>query len=390
MKSIVILGAGFSGTMVAIQLMKRATKPMQLYLIEKNDFARGPAYADLNNTLLLNVRANQMGAFPDRVDHFYDWLKSKDIHAEPHEFVSRKYYGDYLEELLEEAIVSCKGMVKVKLIKDEVINITPDRKLLLLSKNLPVYFDELVLAIGLTPPLENLGQLQKMQGPLTIFGSGLSMVDAVVTLIAQNYTSKITVVSRRGLLPRPHVLFPSDIVRPQYTDLLTFKFSSLVSFIHLECKKYDWRLVFDAVRPHAQKLWQKFSEHEKSQFLRYVRPYWDSHRHRLSPLHHKILSNLIEKGQLEVKAIGFKPFKAQTKNVLRCEGLSLFSNPMITKLIAKGVVQADHFNLGVKSLQPWAHTIGALKRGELWETTAVPELRVQAQDLAIRLLADAQ
>ena len=387
MKSVVILGAGFSGTMVAVQLMKRATKPMQLFLVERNEFGRGPAYAEADETLLLNVRADQMGAFPDRVDHFYDWLNSKNFHAEPHEFISRKIYGDYLEDLLEEAIASSKGMVNVKLIKDEVINITPDRKLLLLSKNLPVYFDELVLATGLTPSIDSLQKLNGLQGPITIFGSGLSMVDAIITLVNRNFNSKITVVSRRGLLPQTHKFFAENEKRPDYKDLKLMSLQSLVNFVRSESKKYDWRLVIDGLRPHTQQLWKHFSEKEKGQFLRYLRPYWESHRHRIPPMHDKLLHELMKKGQLEVKAIGFKPYKITTKNVLRCEGLSLLSNHIITKMIAKNVVKADDFNLGVSTLQPWAHTIGALRRGELWESTAVSELRVQAQELAVQLLA---
>ncbi|HWY24061.1 MAG TPA: hypothetical protein VNX47_04035, partial [Nevskia sp.] len=34
----------------------------------------------------------------------------------------------------------------------------------------------------------------------------------------------------------------------------------------------------------------------------------------------------------------------------------------------------------------WLYTLGPARKGQLWETTAVPEIRVQAQALARRLL----
>jgi uncharacterized NAD(P)/FAD-binding protein YdhS len=34
------------------------------------------------------------------------------------------------------------------------------------------------------------------------------------------------------------------------------------------------------------------------------------------------------------------------------------------------------------------HTLGTALKGTLWETTAIPEIRTQARDLAERLLAN--
>ena len=103
MKSIAIIGCGFSGTMTAVQLIKHAMKhatinvpgPLQIYIIEKENIARGLAYSDIDPCLLLNVRADQMGAFPDDIGHFYQWLKRNHIQCAPSDFISRKIYGDY-------------------------------------------------------------------------------------------------------------------------------------------------------------------------------------------------------------------------------------------------------------------------------------------------------
>ena len=72
---IAIIGAGFSGSLLAVHLLRRAGPDDRILLIERNAaFGRGAAYATGNDSHLLNVRAGNMSAFSDRPDHFLDWL----------------------------------------------------------------------------------------------------------------------------------------------------------------------------------------------------------------------------------------------------------------------------------------------------------------------------
>jgi len=112
--SIAIIGSGFSGTMVAVQLLRQARLPLTIYLIEANpaQFARGVAYSTDSACHLLNVPAANMSAFPDDPVHFLRWAKKKeaseltapwlteinDINGTS--FLPRRAYGDYLVELL--------------------------------------------------------------------------------------------------------------------------------------------------------------------------------------------------------------------------------------------------------------------------------------------------
>jgi uncharacterized NAD(P)/FAD-binding protein YdhS len=73
-------------------------------------FGRGLAYSTGNPNHLLNVRAD-MSAFAADPRHFVRWLWRKDDTDHPtssippsgHAFVSRKLYGDYIEDVLDEA-----------------------------------------------------------------------------------------------------------------------------------------------------------------------------------------------------------------------------------------------------------------------------------------------
>ena len=73
---VAIIGAGFSGAMLAVHLMEEA-EPASVALIEKTrTFGPGLAYGAVAPEHLLNVPAGKMSAFPDRPDHFLEWVRS--------------------------------------------------------------------------------------------------------------------------------------------------------------------------------------------------------------------------------------------------------------------------------------------------------------------------
>ncbi|MFA6238157.1 MAG: FAD/NAD(P)-binding protein [Bacteriovorax sp.] len=390
MKTIAIIGGGFSGTMTAVQLMKQAKTPLQIYLIDKENIGRGLAYAENDSCLLLNVRADQMGAFPENVSHFYEWLQAKNIECAPTGFISRSLYGDYLSELLHNAIKESAQWVNVEIINDEVVDIeVSEIKKILFANHHSVDINELVLATGALSHSElKLADIKKNDGSLTIIGTGLSMVDAVIYLNSINFQGKMTAVSRRGKIPEAHQFYDASVARPVYDFTSDHSLMTVLQTVKENLKKFEWRLVIDGLRPHSQSLWSKWSTHERGQFLRFLRPLWDISRHRMAPRHKKIIEMLINSNRLEIKRIGFSSYKPTTKIVLNCTGVTPVDNTLIQKLIKKNLLEADFFRLGVLSQFAWIHTIGHLLRGELWECTAVPEIRVQAKRLATELLKE--
>jgi uncharacterized NAD(P)/FAD-binding protein YdhS len=109
---VAIIGAGFSGTMAAIHLLRQTDHRITVGLVERtSQFARGLADRTRDATHRLNVPAAKMGAFPDDIGGFYRWLQSRPQRLRavgvrtlhPNTFVPRMLFGEYLEDLLAEA-----------------------------------------------------------------------------------------------------------------------------------------------------------------------------------------------------------------------------------------------------------------------------------------------
>jgi uncharacterized NAD(P)/FAD-binding protein YdhS len=191
---------------------------------------------------------------------------------------------------------------------------------------------------------------------------------------------------------------------------------------------FDWRISFDTLRPQHQLLWKSLSTQEKRRFLRHVRIYWDIHRHRVAPEVGKVLQSLRERGQLEVHAgrilsysadpsiqnsldpitIHFRSRKNEsietlrTSYVINCTGpqgnYNQLRNPLIENLKSQGLLVSNPIGFGISThengnlidstgnIVDRLYTLGPPRSGDLWECTAVPEIRVQAERLARRLL----
>jgi hypothetical protein len=109
---IAIIGGGFSGCQLTLELLRRARPGTQILLFDgAATFGRGIAFAARDDRLLLNVRVANMSAFEDDRSHFLRWLWANDLpghSTDPippsgHAFVPRGLYGRYLSELLDEA-----------------------------------------------------------------------------------------------------------------------------------------------------------------------------------------------------------------------------------------------------------------------------------------------
>ena len=105
--AVTIVGGGFSGTMLAAELARRGIPST---LVEGSGRAGlGTAYSTDEAAHLLNVPAGRMSAWADQPGHFASEIASDGY--EPHEFVPRRRYGEYLRKILTEAIAS--GLVRV-------------------------------------------------------------------------------------------------------------------------------------------------------------------------------------------------------------------------------------------------------------------------------------
>lgn len=454
--SIAIVGAGFSGTMVAVHLLREARSPLRVILIERAETAGvGIAYREQSDRHLLNVRAEGMSAYPDQPAHFLKWLaalRGDESLVNPSGFMPRRLYGQYLRDQLSEAAANSRPDVRLELRHDEIVGIGLDGEhggvRLMAAGGGRVLADQVVLALGnpgpADPPADDGGfyaspmyqaSAWSPQGLLSLrhdddvmlIGSGLTTLDWIASLAERGHRGRIQIVSRRGLLPRehrpttPHRLGFDPLAVPATARALTRRVRAEIATAMAAGS--DWRGVIDALRPHVQRLWQGLPRAEQLRFLRHVRTYWDVHRHRAAPRNLETVRRLADSGQLEVLAarpLRYRPAEGgievtlqprgraaaisrRVQRVVNCTGpdgnYRRYNHPLMLSLREQGLAVVDDNGLGIDTdregrLRPasgapssriW--TLGPPRKGQLWETTAVPEIRGQAQSLAGLLLA---
>jgi uncharacterized NAD(P)/FAD-binding protein YdhS len=441
-----IIGAGFSGSTLATLLASENDKTTEVCLVGVEDtFARGVAYGETRPEHVLNVRAGQLGADPDNPGEFADWLNLGKQGREG--FLPRLAYGEYLTDRLQKAKEKATNL---SLLRQEAIAINRLGQGFRVHLDDGSYFasDQVVLALGALPPQrltgigprlarhprhiawpwqdDALNQIES-DARVLIIGTGLTMADVVASLVRRSYRGEIVAISRHGLLPQSHTPAPGAPIKlpPSVHQALRERnirqlVAALRSLSHVVP---DWRVAVDALRPHTQTFWRELPTSERARFLRHVRSYWEVARHRVAPEVGELLSGLQASGQLTVRAArmlraGLRANSAevlirergkdqiqveQYDYVIRATGLDTdilrTTHPLASHLREADLISADPHGLGVNTTDdfevldqhgdriPGLYCIGPLLRGQLWEITAVPELRTAAKTLSQRLRA---
>ncbi len=265
-----------------------------------------------------------------------------------------------------------------------------------------------------------------------LVGSGLTAVDAALALDAAGHRGTIHVVSRRGLFSRTHSASSSrctvDTWRPQPSSSLRNLLNQVRERARVHQGRangaYDtgWRRVTDALRQDTPLLWQSLSDTERRRFLRHLRPFWEVHRHRMAPQVGERIGSLLTAGRLQILAARIRRVtshptdalveirmrrtgaiaRLKVARVINCTGAETNYHrlrvPLWTNLLANGIVASGPLDLGLRTSddgelmsadgQSWQDlfTLGPPRIGQLWETTAIPEIRVQASSVASLVL----
>lgn len=458
--SVVVVGGGFSGAMTAAHLLKQAREkfvPVKVTLVERRGaIGEGVAYGTRDLRHLLNVPAGRMSAWPDRPDDFLKWAQANKGSAAAGDFLPRQWYGEYVRETVLSAAENASPSGQLNVMLDEVRRVAhrPDQGWLVhLGWGASIQADAVVLAVGHRPPDDPIGQ--RWSGPRTrylvdpwrplaldvidpqdevvILGSGLSAVDAVLTLTHVPRKASITMISRRGLLPQAHAPAPLRPVDLKGTveqclnkagGLRAVELSRKIRALtrELATQGIDWRSVVDGLRPHTVALWRGMSLQEKRRFVRHLRPFWEIHRHRMAlaiahqfgELHdtdqaHFIAGRVVS-AQGSETGVELVVEQRHAKHrlalhaawVINCTGPApsniAAANPAVGSLLVDGWLRSDALMLGLDVSEhgqamgrdggtvDGLFVVGTLRKAQDWESTAVPELRVQAADVATQLL----
>lgn len=462
---VAIVGGGFSGTAVLANLVETAKPGTVIELFEgSGEFGPGVAYETDDACHLLNVQAERMGAFA--ADHFVQWLQTERGEAVARRicpgrpltataYLPRALYGAYLKDVVSQTVdVAMRRGVGVSLTHGRVTdvrrrNARPHLELTLETDGQNRRFDVMVLATDSHPPRspeafaardlrsthyvaniwsppqggvfpQKLERLDKNSVAL-ILGTGLTAIDAILSLEARGFEGRMIAVSRHGWLPAVH----AGERPPPWVWSVDPGSIAPTALAHLHWLKHevrlattagaDWRAVFDALRPITRRLWRKLEPCEQLKLLR-RHSLWSIHRHRMAPEIRAKLDTLA--GRLEVVAGditsarrwlgGFRvrlrrrgALKDETLRpslVLNCTGpehdIARCGDGLLRRLQDRFLIVRSPNGAGI-AVEPDGtargaaigsiFAIGPLLMGDTFESTAVPELREQARWIAGRI-----
>ena len=399
-----------------------------------DDHAHGPglAYSTGADVHRLNVAAARMSARCDDPDHFVDWCRARGWRGEPADFARRSRYGRYLRELLSESCTRATGEVELVPIQARVLALRG--RSLELAGGRPIECDAVVLALGNFPPAavpgvpEHHRVIEDPWDPITfnrisrpdqvlLVGTGLTMVDVALTLAERFPDVPLRAVSRSGLVPRAHLPGIREPAPPAIVPRGPLALDDVLRRVSqaLADAGPRWRSVVDGLRPVTHRIWGSLALEDQRRFLRDHAREWEVRRHRMAPPVAAGVRRLRDSGHLSVErgsvagvepgahALGVRLADGsliEASYVVNCTGpsqdLTRVDDPLVRDLLRTGAARPHPLGLGLEVDRRGAVigtggvpllAIGGLRRGALYETTAIPEIRDQAVQLAEALVS---
>jgi uncharacterized NAD(P)/FAD-binding protein YdhS len=435
-RNVVIVGGGVSGVTVAIHLLRRGDRELHVDLVERGPWlGRGIAYRVDNPVFRLNVPASKMSLDPAHPADFATWAG-----ADGAAFLPRATFGAYVQARFDEAVGASAATLRV--VRGEAVAV--DDRCVRLADGTELAADAVVLATGIEPRVapsslpadarildawdeRGLAGLPP-GGRVLVLGAGLSALDVVALLEARGFGGSVTILSRRGLLPRPHLSplraaapLPLDAVDAAPSDLRGLLAWVRVTVRACEARGEPWQLAIDSLRPHVTTLYRRLPPAHRARFVRSVRPYWDVLRHRAPSDSLGLVDTLRRAGRLEVLAgrvvrcrveadgldvelalVNGPSRRERYDRIVRCIGPALepseAETPLVRALVASGLAASDPAGLGIVTDEVGRVVeasglpserilaLGAVRRASSWETTSVPDIAVHAFALATRLV----
>jgi uncharacterized NAD(P)/FAD-binding protein YdhS len=445
-KRIAIIGAGFSGISLAINLQNQTQIPLEIFLLgTPENFTLGAAYSTTNASHVLNVPAKDMSMFADQPNHFVSWLTQHpetQLYLEesdhlPTQFIPRLVYGQYMQSQIAIAKTKINTKAQIHLIPKCVNSLIETNNQIQLTADDEEHYqtDFAILATGNSAPKNpfphitnklylpnpwNYPQVETIpnNANVLIIGTGLTMIDVCLTLQDQNHTGKIFAFSPRGLMPKTHSETPITPYNLSLKSLPNTTLERLKLFRKIIAELKDWRSLMDGCRPIVQQLWTSLPDKEKIIFIRHCIPYWDTHRHRIAPkiakrlqtlkenhqlsIHKGLITDLQEEGDEFIATVkpknNSKSYQIDIQAVVNCCGPhanpKMVNTPLYSQLFSSGIVKEDSMKMGFAIDENNAclnekevaskrlFAMGPICKGTLWETIAIPDLNSQSLAIA--------
>lgn len=449
---LVIVGGGFTGAVLAIHATRTASGPLDIVILEpSSELGRGVAYGTTDHSHRMNVPIERMDIGRNEAGTITSWFKTKGFLPDPESddgsgrnYVQRFAFGSYINDMLHRTVEETGGRVRLRHIptfaiairpEDDVWRITCETEEIVIADRVALCFGHAVPAVpcrlgaGVATSERFLANpwaqhaLAKIprDASVLIVGTGLTMADVVTSLTAGGHRAPITAVSRRGLLPKPHGLFMSDIDviggNPPKTALELLR--RIRRHVRALDPAFGWHPVIDSLRMVLHDVWNGLPPTERVRIVRRLLPFWEIHRFRIAPQIEAALTRAREAGKLKIeraaivglsldedrriraalRASGARKQERVFDAVVLCTGpeRDVSANPLVAALLASGTAQLDALSLGIAvdrasrvmangTIQAGLYAFGPMTRGSFGEMTGAPEIARHIEDVVGGLL----
>lgn len=426
MKKVLVVGGGASGVLVAVNLL-RFGQGLAVTIAEPDStLGRGVAYSTTDPDHLLNVPAGRMSGLADDPAHLCKWAG-----VDEGAFIPRRRYLDYLNDLLAISIKNCANRNSFQHRQVKVTNLVSAENGLnaTFEGSDTESFHYVVLALGnsesLVPDLfrylphtEQVVRdiwrepFSKRFDEVALIGTGLTFYDAALSILRERPGAKLIGISRNGLLPQPHLKQRAPAL--PVPERVRASASAIRNYLDEAGPR--WREAQDGIRHDLQEIWNEFTESEKAEFLARHFRWWNALRHRSAPEIDEAIHARIDEGRIEivaadVRSVSMRGQRIQIElgdgstrevdQIVNCCGNQLVATQgLISELVDSGLLRRGPLGLGVScdpktlrlkngvgEVQENLFGIGPILVGELFETTAIPEIRVEADLIAKEIIA---
>lgn len=409
MKSVAVIGCGFSGLMTGVHLIRQVRVPFRLYMVDAGcSFGKGVAYRPSSERFLMNVTACKMSAFGDRPGHFCDWLSGLpefsgiERNILENSFISRYHYGMYLESVWAEASApEHKNNAIIFRIEKKagILSIDENRVRVTLDDGEWITADYCILATGNQLPdnpiiktrdfysgstyyrdpwcpsaMQNVSQTL----PVLIIGNGLTMADTLIGLMEQGFTRTVFSISRHSecLLPQQNNHLVIQSLEEKLASINTLRDILILVNRYKKTSKglgLTAEPLMETLRPHITGIWRNFNQRDKSRFLYLLSRKWDNARHRIPLSVFMQLTMLRKEGKWvslsgtltdirnynETVEVTYRDSRSQrteriiVSRVINCTGPGRDTvsgkNKLLRNCIQNGILSQDHFRLGLEA-----------------------------------------
>jgi len=351
---ITIVGGGFSGASVAVQLARTTRDPLDITIVEpRPEIGYGFAYSSADPDHRVNGVPSIHLVDPADPEAFARWcatesLATRDpeaVTADGRLFVRRREFGRFIADAVERAAQHANDRVRIAHQRERAVDIAvgSPAPTVVTDAGTRLRTDLLVIATGNAQPRlpapfplaladhpaivaspDDLGRIRAIDrdARVLVVGTGLTALDVISTIVRGRHRGTIVAVSRRGLRPRAYRPPPPEHAKPvpgllERIDAPVAPFvlaagnpptarallHALLARIRVANAAGDtWYGPFDELRDPLWQVWTRLDTREKSRILRHARQWYDVHRFRAPPQNDAIVRKAEQRGIVQFRA----------------------------------------------------------------------------------------